>query len=563
MNKPQPQPIQKLQQKDLNPKSSSSRKRTYSASSTDSPGNFSNYFSDSGTSSMTSAGHLNKKRSTHNSLSEFSPSSAESSSNSSNSLQSSSSSSLQSTQKVAAQRSVPAFLNKLYNMVDDPCTNDLVRWSGSGNSFIVERHEEFAKTVLPRFYKHNTFASFVRQLNMYDFHKIPHIQQGVMIAENVHEIWEFSNPHFQRKRPDLLILVTRKKNKDKDPIGNDSPTVHSLADDLSLVKNRQANMGDQLKELHRDNEIIWHETLNSRDKYYRHQEAIEKILLFLTAVFSSDQISGGEGGVLPKNLIEEAATLAEVTIKQEDVDRIKSQSGSLGPGALTNVLSSVLKLYSEEDNLKEIKKEALVKNHRPEEEAVSLPTSLNDFSHTIDTATRSANSITQDIDMLQMNIESLANNLGIDPNLCDNELDMDHFQANYDTWQHTKLYNLQDLMPLTQNNPSFHPSALPSYTPPLFQRRQKKQEKNTPQSSLQPQVNFNAYPPPPPDSDSFGPNYPSSDLSEYEEAIRLQQRRQSAALHDPDTKKTMYDSNGYLDPNPPTSAPSSLYYKKR
>lgn len=61
----------------------------------------------------------------------------------------------------------PAFLTKTYDIVDDPTIDRIVSWSCTGSSFVVWDTHAFAMDLIPRFFKHNNFCSFVRQLNSY------------------------------------------------------------------------------------------------------------------------------------------------------------------------------------------------------------------------------------------------------------------------------------------------------------------------------------------------------------------------------------------------------------
>lgn len=62
---------------------------------------------------------------------------------------------------------MPPFLSKCYDMVDDPSTEATVSWSPAGDTFVVWDPPTFSRDLLPKYFKHNNFSSFLRQLNTY------------------------------------------------------------------------------------------------------------------------------------------------------------------------------------------------------------------------------------------------------------------------------------------------------------------------------------------------------------------------------------------------------------
>ncbi|KAG1362296.1 Heat stress transcription factor B-2a [Cocos nucifera] len=105
------------------------------------------------------------------------------------------------------QRSMPTpFLTKTYQLVDDPTIDDVISWNEDGTTFIVWRPAEFARDLLPKYFKHNNFSSFVRQLNTYGFRKI------------VPDRWEFANECFKRGERRLLCDIHRRKITPAPPV---------------------------------------------------------------------------------------------------------------------------------------------------------------------------------------------------------------------------------------------------------------------------------------------------------------------------------------------------------
>lgn len=102
------------------------------------------------------------------------------------------------------------FPAKLYRILNTPEFNDIICWMPHGHSWRVLQQERFEKEVLPVFFRHGRYASFVRQVNGWGFRRI---QSGPDFNSYYHRSFLRESPESCRrmKRPSIEELADRKK----------------------------------------------------------------------------------------------------------------------------------------------------------------------------------------------------------------------------------------------------------------------------------------------------------------------------------------------------------------
>ncbi|CAK9436814.1 uncharacterized protein LODBEIA_P13360 [Lodderomyces beijingensis] len=192
----------------------------------------------------------------------------------------------------------PAFVMKIWSMVNDDANSEYIRWNDDGKTFQVFHREDFMKIILPKYFKHNNFASFVRQLNMYGWHKVQDINNGTMNQSfdknGSDEIWQFENPNFVRDREDLLDKIVRNKSTSGQDELLDAPHGNSTSSNMSLIlseletiKMNQYAISEDLRRVRHDNKMLWQENYLNRERQQVQGRTLDKVLKFLAASYGN------------------------------------------------------------------------------------------------------------------------------------------------------------------------------------------------------------------------------------------------------------------------------------
>ena len=184
------------------------------------------------------------------------------------------------------------FLLKLYEILSKDEYSKIIRWSQNGVYIIISNIDALSKKILPIYFNHQNYSSFVRQLNMYNFHKIrteQNDQEQYFINESLNKFKTFDEiKNFKRKEKssqkclffkdeDSKIKYTILPNKKEEDVQNKTENLElNENDDKNIDNFKEIISSGKLNKNIKDKLMIF--LLNkSKDNYEKDKEIKNKL----------------------------------------------------------------------------------------------------------------------------------------------------------------------------------------------------------------------------------------------------------------------------------------------
>ena len=195
------------------------------------------------------------------------------------------------------------FLLKLYEILSKDEYSKIIHWSQNGTYIIITNIHTLSKKILPIYFNHQNYSSFVRQLNIYNFHKIrteQEVQEQYFINESLNKFKTLNEiKNFKRKEQNKQKCLFF---KDEDSKIKYTILPNKKEENLQNIDEKiELNENDD-KTIEKFKEIISNGTLDKNIK--------DKIMIFLLNKSKENYEKNKE----MKN------SLNEIKIKEDDVN---------------------------------------------------------------------------------------------------------------------------------------------------------------------------------------------------------------------------------------------------
>ena len=182
-----------------------------------------------------------------------------------------------------------SFLSKLHDILKDNTFKEIIHWDTDGKRVIISDVVNLCNIVLPKFYKHHNYSSFVRQLNMYGFHK----SKGIMKKGESYELDKFIRESTKEEinqivRPNKKVknlveyIKTSQKtdNNDFDFLskGSEDDILKYLFEKNEENSKNSIVLRKEMDELKKENDLLTGEIKVLKSLLNTHANLIEKIL---------------------------------------------------------------------------------------------------------------------------------------------------------------------------------------------------------------------------------------------------------------------------------------------
>ena len=199
-------------------------------------------------------------------------------------------------------------------MLEDPSYSSVVRWGDEGDSFVVLENEKFTKSILPKHFKHSNFASFVRQLNKYDFHKVRQNNEEGGASMYGANAWEFKHPEFRQHNKDSLDNIRRKAPA---PRKASSMTEEQIPiQQIDLMNQQIVAQAQQIEslvattnQLQMNHQMMIQEILRLQKTVVNHDRAMQDVMTFLHTVDAKQRRDSKANFAPPTDATQPSTTL--------------------------------------------------------------------------------------------------------------------------------------------------------------------------------------------------------------------------------------------------------------